>query len=165
MSAPTLGPAARVREQVLQQHGMLRERLQALADAARAVVGERDPALAEQRTRQCLEPELRAFLELLAMHLAFEESVLAPLLDAAAPPGESWGAHLVEDHDRQRDELRTMAEVAVAGERDDPVGVAFAVEAFLSDLRIDMELEEQQCLTPAVLHDPDEVVVVDQASE
>lgn len=112
-----------------------------------------------------LGPQLRALLDVLSLHMDWEERELVPMLRATAPEGDDWSRHLLTEHEHQREELRAMAAVAASGVRDNPAGVAFAVESFLADLLADMNLEERQCLAPTVLHAADELVVTDQVSD
>jgi hypothetical protein len=124
------------REILLAQHDRLRLLLDALdAGAAEVIRSESRPA-----------PELRGPLEnaaqALADHMRGEERALAVLLPRTAAANLRL---LREEHARQRDELATIRRLAASS--DDAISLALAVRAFVADVRIDMDLEDQRYLS------------------
>jgi hypothetical protein len=94
------------------------------------------------------------------VHLAFEESVLLPLLRDDLPVGPQRAERLLEEHKMQRGSLAAVHQEACAH----PLLPMLAAKlAFLTSwLLADMEEEERCLLIPDVVRD--DVVVVDQSS-
>jgi iron-sulfur cluster repair protein YtfE (RIC family) len=140
--------AAAIRTEVLAQHRRLRGQLRDLRLEAERTVR----AGAGQR------PDLRAMLQrlldALTAHLAYEDEHLLPLLGARNPFGYPYAALLHDEHQRQRQELLTIARQAA--DPDDLVSLALAIAAFAADVMLDMDDEELQFLTPHRLADGSE---------
>jgi iron-sulfur cluster repair protein YtfE (RIC family) len=127
-------PFRTVRDEILRQHKRLRVSLQQLDFAAQWAVRADHPAPLD------MERRLDQLLLELAAHMSFEENELAR---ADASPG-AWGpddrARLAQEHQRQREELRRIARDAQT--TDDRISLALAIRAFVSDVLLDMSLEE-----------------------
>jgi hypothetical protein len=101
---------------------------------------------------------LRAALE---AHLAFEESILIPILDDDLPLGPQRAAALRAEHAHQRSVLITLDREAAAAPQ---LPLLATKLAFLAEwLSSDMRDEEHHLLTRDVIRD--DVVVVDQSSD
>ncbi len=144
--------AGQVREKVLEQHGSLRILLRtALENSEAALRGE--PKAIER-----LVPLMMELRQRMLAHLAFEEAMLVPALRRA----DSWGGEraemLLSEHARQRAELDTLLEGESGAWGD--VAVALILETLVSEILADMQEEERDILTPAILRD--DIVVVEQ---
>lgn len=133
-----------VRDEILRQHTHLRVSLQQLDFAAQWAVRADHPAPLP------MEPMLDQLLLELAAHMAFEEEELAK-------PGRSPGAwtsddraRLAKEHERQRQELARIAREAQSA--DDRISLALSIRAFVSDVLLDMTLEEEQLARHARPH-------------
>jgi hypothetical protein len=94
----------------------------------------------------------------ITVHLAFEESVLLPILNDDLPLGPERARRLVDEHTRQRAMLGTLHREACLGPE---LPTLAAKLAFLTSwLLADMAEEERTFVTPDVVRD--DVVVVDQ---
>lgn len=157
MSSEAAAPmtAATVREQVLEQHGVLRTFLQeALTATTDALRGNAD-ALAR------LDHIVRALRSRFRAHLAFEERHMVPILAATDVWGPMRVRHLLEEHACQRAELDTLVEGI---ETDwDAERLAVATRSLVTELLLDMDEEERGCLDADLLRD--DVVSIDQATD
>ena len=139
-----------VRNQVLAQHGELRPLLrEALEQTTHNLEGRADLTRLASTVLQLR----RRFLA----HLAFEERALFPVLAAVDLWGRERVADLEAEHNRQRSQLQTLVEGMHEGW--DAARVAFVLRSLVSDLFLDMEEEEQGCLSPTLLRD--EMLIVD----
>jgi hypothetical protein len=129
----------RVREVLVARHDRLRSLLKVLDASAAAVV----------RTEAPASGDLRALVENTAQtlddHLRGEERALTTLSPRDARSGRLL-THLREEHERQRADVEAMRRLAAAS--DDRISLALAVRAFVADVGLDMDLEDQQLLTP-----------------
>jgi hypothetical protein len=131
-----------VHDTVIEQHKRLREMLRiALEASTGALRGSRCDLLTLARVTR--EMELR-FLA----HLHFEETALAPVLASADLWGPERVQALLEEHARQRSELRTVVEGIETGWT--PETVAVTLRSLATDLLIDMDEEEHGCLQAGV---------------
>lgn len=142
-----------VRRAVLRDHTILRGiAADAAAEADRVQTGERDATGLRARAR-LLAREL-------ALHIAMEEEILAPLLARI----DAWGALRVEqmhaDHDHQLEDLRRFADETQS--EGSPARLAAEVRRFVTELFHDMRREEHDLLHPDLLRD--DVVSIDQCS-
>jgi hypothetical protein len=138
---PFLYPRA-VREQVLEQHAQLRGLLfEAIDQTGRSLQGQHELA-----RLALLVLQLRRRFR---VHLAFEERKLFPILAQVDVWGPERVAELTLEHARQRAQLDTLAE-GMKGGWDVP-RVAVALRSLATDLLIDMNEEEQGCLSPNLL--------------
>jgi hypothetical protein len=94
----------------------------------------------------------------ITVHLAFEESVLLPILNDDLPLGPERARRLVEEHAHQRTMLEALHREACAG----PLVPTLAAKlAFLTSwLLTDMEEEERTLVTPETVRD--DVIIIDQ---
>ena len=143
--------AGAARHGILQQHQWIRVVLGRGTEAARARLESDGPA----------EPVVAAIDELrsaMIAHLAFEESVLLPLLRDDLPLGPERADRLLDEHTRQRAMLDAIFEEA---RREPDLYTLAAKLAHLTDwLYADMLEEERSLLNPDVVRD--DPVVVDQ---
>jgi len=127
------------RDGILAQHRQLRGLLdgaQALAEAA--LDGK---ATAGPEAVAAVIGELRSVMEI---HLAFEESVLLPLLNADPTAGRARAGRLVDEHARQR-EMLTLLHAEACAHPELPM-VAAKLAGLTRWLRADMEEEERSLL-------------------
>lgn len=144
--------AGAARRGILQQHEWIRVVLGRGSAAAKARLEGDAPA----------EMVVEAIGELrsaMIAHLAFEESVLLPLLRDDLPLGPQRAERLLDEHARQR----TMLDAVLEDAHSRPDLATLAVKlAFLSDwLYADMLEEERSLLDPDVIRD--DVVAIDQS--
>jgi iron-sulfur cluster repair protein YtfE (RIC family) len=136
--------AAAVRQEILTQHMELRR----LLDCTNRLV--RASAPQSEYVRR-LRSGAAVLLRSLERHMAYEEAALVPILRET----DSWGSvradRLIEEHVRQREELRTMADVAA--EESDGRSIGLALQALVADVLADMKHEEASLLNAQVLHD------------
>jgi iron-sulfur cluster repair protein YtfE (RIC family) len=132
-----------LRQELLGQHQTLRAELQELRQIARAVVAGQGGAA------DSLLSKLGALLRALEDHMTFEEGQLAPVLHGSNAAGARYVQSLEADHLGQRQELARLAREA--DDPDDLVSLALDVQAFVSDILLDIEEEELQFITPALL--------------
>jgi hypothetical protein len=139
---------------ILWQHKRIRSLLERSRDVADAALdGEAQPADAVASAIG----DIRATLE---VHLAYEESVLIPLLRDDLPVGPQRADRLLDEHVRQRAMLAALHGEASAH----PELATLAVKlGFLATwLLADMTEEEQSLLVPDVIRD--DIVVIDQST-
>jgi hypothetical protein len=128
----------RVRAMLIAQHERLRAML-AVLDAK---------AVAVPRGGACSPAELGGvFADLAAAlddHMRFEERALGKLLPRTAEDARAV-ARLRDDHRRQREELQAMSRLAKRC--DDGITLALSIRGFVSDVRLDMDLEDRRYLS------------------
>ena len=156
-SAPTRKvDAGTARRGILSQHQRIRGllvRAHGVAEAALDGVPPSDDAVASAIG------DIRSTME---VHLTFEEAVLLPLLRADLPVGPERAARLLTEHSEQRETLAALHREAIAHPE---LPTLAAKLAFLTTwLLADMAEEERCLLTPDVVRDDDDCVVVDQTS-
>lgn len=135
-----------IREDLLAQHGELRQLLAAARFAAeRWTLGEAE--------RIVLRDALAALLDALRSHNAHEESALREVLRGA----DSWGPvrEQIMDDAHVDEHGEVFALLARLGETEDPVATRGALDAFAARLLDHMAREEAVCLDPSVLRDDD----------
>jgi len=133
-----------VRRKVLSQHREIEQLLSELeAGVAQLSAGTVD---AEQVKRAAYA--LRGILEL---HMTFEEAHMVPAIQEADGFGPERVRHLHAEHAEQRQELdRLVDAIREAGSPDD---LASGVTRLATMLRIDIEQEEREYVTDALLRD------------
>jgi hypothetical protein len=154
-SAPPNPVDARTaRRGILAQHERIRQLIEDARAVAEAALDGVAPAFAAVASAV---GDIRATID---VHLAFEESVLLPLLRDDLPLGPQRAQRLLDDHAHQRATLATLHDEA----RAHPLLPTLAAKlAFLASwLLADMEEEERSLLVPDVVRD--DAVVVDQSS-
>jgi hypothetical protein len=130
-----------LREEIMAQHGRLRGLLETLETQAAEVIRPRGRAPAD------LAEALNAIVRALHEHMDFEEDGLARDPIARQAWGPANAEHLHEEHQRQRAELARIArEAALSGDR---ISQAFAIRGFISDVLLDMRIEEGRLSTSA----------------
>jgi hypothetical protein len=83
-------------------------------------------------------------------HLAYEERNLAPVLAHLDLWGPERVRDLLEEHERHRAELDTLAEGVAEWEAQH---LAVALRSLTTDLLIDMVEEERGCVSAQLLHE------------
>ena len=140
------------RQTVLTQHKAIRELLdEAQSISQAALAGDAQAAL----RMPALFHRVRLTLD---SHLAFEESVLLPILEADLPLGPQRAQALQREHQRQRRELLRMQDaelVTWAGE-----GLASGLRQLVREFLVDMIEEERVLLIHEVIRD--DLVTVEQ---
>lgn len=135
-----------VRDRVLHDHRHLRERLERIERLAREALdgGPARPAP--------LREEAEAFLDRLAIHMAWEDLHLVPVLREADAWGDVRTARFADEHREQRELLEYV--LRQLHDRGRPDGVVAAnVLDFVALLRADMDDEESAFLDERVLRD------------
>ncbi len=97
---------------------------------------------AEPRVPCDLPGELDVLVRALHEHMDFEEHALAADLVAKEMWGSASEATLRQEHARQREELARLTREA--GSSDDRISLALAIRCFVSDVSLDMALEERR---------------------
>ena len=140
---------------LLIQHGRLRVRISALRTAAAAVLTYSSdvPQLAADE----LVRSVAAFGEELTTHLATEEDMLVPALEASEPWGRMRIQLLRAEHAHQRGVLQVLRSSARQ-----PAELATRAWTLASDVLADMEAEERDLFSDEVLGE-DPVVVKQHA--
>ncbi|MDB4979663.1 MAG: hypothetical protein JWM82_415 [Myxococcales bacterium] len=123
-----------LRDEVLIQHDRIRHLLGTLNDEAAGVV------CAEPKAPGDLGGKLDAVVRALTRHMDFEEQSVSSDPIAAGSWGPAIRARLKGEHERQRDVLARISREAAAS--DDRISLSFAVRGFVSDVLLDMKLEE-----------------------
>ncbi len=141
------------RRGILSQH----ERIRDLLDRARAVA---EAALdGEAPSDDAVASVIGDIHTTMEVHLAFEETVLIPLLRDDLPIGPQRADRLLDEHSRQREVLAGLHREATAYPE---LPMLAAKLAFLTSwLLADMAEEERCLLTPDVVRD--DIIVVDQS--
>jgi hypothetical protein len=125
----------------------------------RILFGEVEHACAEaiERARDA-RPIVERLTRAVADHLAFEDRTLVPTLRQI----DGWGAvradHVAADHALQRQQLAALCRLAREGSA---IDAARAVLSLLQELRVDMDGEERDLLSPDLLRD--DLIVIDQS--
>jgi hypothetical protein len=111
------------------------------------------------RSPNAVGSAIGAVRSIMEVHLAFEETVLVPILRDDLPLGPQRADRLLDEHARQRTTLATLHDEARAYPELDmlPAKLAFLTEWLLAD----MEEEEKSLLVPDVVRD--DVIVVAQS--
>jgi hemerythrin-like domain-containing protein len=153
-SAPhTRVDAGRAVRGILWQHARIRE----LLDHARAVA---EAALdGEPLSPDAVASAIGDIRATIEVHLAFEESVLLPLLRDDLPVGPERADRLMQEHVRQREVLADMHRQAQA--HPELPTLASKLAFLTSWLLTDMVEEERSLLVPDVIRD--DQVVIDQS--
>jgi iron-sulfur cluster repair protein YtfE (RIC family) len=134
----TRGDVEAARERIVAEHKRLRTLLQDARRLADAALETAAPAFGE--VAQAIG-DLRAAVE---SHLAFEESILLPILNSDLPAGPEWAARLQAEHEHHRTVLATVHSEAMASPQ---LPLLAAKLAFLAEwLLADMRDEEQSLL-------------------
>lgn len=127
---------AAVRDDIVSQHARLRVLLDQLDAGAERVV--RADHCGPSSTDKLLDDLVRQLED----HMVFEEQALP----AVSVSNAAWDAHelarLRREHQRQREELTRMTREAHGS--DDPLSLALAIRAFVADVRLDMNIEEER---------------------
>jgi hypothetical protein len=138
---------------ILWQHKRIRELLEHARVVAESALEGEPPSMDAVASAI---GDIRATIE---VHLAFEETVLLPLLRDDLPLGPERADRLLEEHVKQRDILADLHRQA----RAHPELPTLAAQlAFLTSfLMADMEEEERSLLIPDVVRD--DQIVIDQS--
>jgi iron-sulfur cluster repair protein YtfE (RIC family) len=131
-----------LRDQILVQHEGLRGRLAQLDAEAMATIR------AEPRAPCDLPGKLDVLVRALYEHMDFEERAIAADPVAKEMWGSGSAATLHQEHRRQRDELARFTREA--GASDDRISLSLAIRSFVSDVLLDMTLEERRFLSEPV---------------
>jgi iron-sulfur cluster repair protein YtfE (RIC family) len=144
--------AQTARQNIHTQH----DRIRGLLDRARAVA---DKALdGHSPSPDAVASAIGDIHTTIAVHLAFEEDVLLPILNDDLPLGPERARRLVDEHARQRAMLGALHREACVGPE---LPTLAAKLAFLTSwLLTDMEEEERTLVTPDVIRD--DAVSIDQ---
>ena len=138
---------------ILWQHRHIRTLLDQARSIAEAALDGRAPS------PNAVAAAIGAVRSIMEVHLAFEESVLLPILHDDLPLGPQRADRLRDEHARQRATLATLHDEARAHPE---LQLLAAKLAFLTEwLLADMAEEESSLLVPEVVRD--DVVIVDQA--
>lgn len=133
-----------VRTRILQDHETIRQRLNELEAATRALRS--DPTTVAQ-----VGELTRGLLVELTRHTELEDLILAPALHEI----DAWGAvradQLLAHHRTQRADMSEL--IRLFNMRLDTHDVARVVSSLIQELRIDMEHEERDLLSPDLLRD------------
>lgn len=153
---------SQVRKAILDGHQSLRRRLGELELVVDLIL--RDKAtkspVDQTKKKKCkvMFTEIaKAFLE----HIQMEENILKPFLADA----DAWGAvrvaNMEEEHVEQRDEVNELLHSIEANA--DFYSSAEKIKKFIKELYIDMQTEEEDCLSDSVLRD--DVITISGSSE
>jgi iron-sulfur cluster repair protein YtfE (RIC family) len=141
---------SQVRARILGEHELLRGSVDQLA----AVTSRLWAGDCEAFT-DAISSAQRLYQQLLE-HLDFEDALLL----AALRDTDAWGNlradRLASHHVEQRQQLRALADRTLG---ETPAGLAALLTELIADLRLDMQYEEQEVLSPELLRD--DVIVVD----
>ncbi len=147
-----MGPAARARRIVLDQHLALRRLLKmGMAQAQAAVKG------GEVQAHEPLRSLVSMVREVFVQHLADEEALILPILEDDLPLGPLRAKRLREEHAGQRAELEALLNWP---EEESDLELALRFEGLGVALLDDIAHEERHLLTPEIIRD--DCVVVDQ---
>jgi hypothetical protein len=147
-----LGPAARARRLVLEQHIELRRLLRmGMAQAQAAVKGHVLP-------HESLRALILMIREVFVQHLADEEALIIPVLDDDLPLGPLRAKRLREEHAGQRKELERLC--SWPEEESHDLELILRFEGLGTALLDDITHEERELLTPEIIRD--DGIVVDQ---
>ena len=147
-----VGPAARARRTVLDQHVELRRLLRmGMAQAQAAVKG--GQVLGHEPLRALVAMVRDVFVR----HLADEEALILPLLDDDLPLGPLRAKRLRDEHADQRAELEGLCSWP---DEESDLELALRFEALGIALLDDIDHEERHLLTPEIIRD--DCIVIDQ---
>jgi hypothetical protein len=125
-----------LRDQIIVQHDHLRARLGQLdAEAMEAI-------RADPRVPCDLPGKVDVLVGALYEHMDFEEHTIAADAVAQEILGSGSVATLHQEHERQREELARLTREA--GSSDDLISLSLAIRSFVSDMLLDMTLEERR---------------------
>lgn len=141
-TTPTRAEFLLLRDQILAQHQGLRGQLAQLDAEATATVR------AEPRVPCDLPGKLDVLVRALYEHMDFEERAIAADPVAKEMWGSESAATLHQEHGRQRDELACLTKEA--GASDDRISLSLAIRSFVSDVLLDMTLEERRFFSESV---------------
>lgn len=127
------------RSEILLQHEALRRYLWMSLEIAETVVVGGGPGPSAQ-----LPTQVTFLLGQLKSHLAFEESVLLPLLRAQGAAGEAEATAVVAEHERQRLEFARLIELSSTGK--DLPALGLSLQLLVEALLVDMTFEERKLL-------------------
>ena len=144
-----------VRDRVLSDHRHLSERLDSIEGLARGVLDDREPL------PSTLREEAEALLDRLAIHMAWEDLHLVPILRAADGWGDVRTDRFAEEHREQREMLGYVLRQLHDLDRPEDV-VAVNVLDLVALLRADIVAEESVFLDERVVRD--DPVVIDLLS-
>ena len=140
---------------LLAQHKRLRELIVDVGDAATNVLESSDAGI--QPHAADLTNAVRIFVEELRLHLASEEELLGPVLERL----DAWGPERLEilrlEHAHQRAVLQALRNDWTLGPRE----MARRARSLVADVAMDMEAEERDLLSEALLRD--DPIVLDQS--
>ena len=130
---------------ILWQHRNIRALLHEMRAVAEAALDGKAPS------PTAVASAIGAVRSIMEVHLAFEETVLVPILRDDAPLGPQRADRLLDEHARQRTTLATLHGEAGAYPQLEilPAKLAFLTEWLLAD----MAEEEKSLLVPEVVHD------------
>jgi hypothetical protein len=137
---------ARVKCEVLAQHGVLRGLFRGLLEATTVGLRRQGPDLGD------LRGAARELHRKFVAHLLFEERALVPILAADELWGPERASELLDEHRRQRAELDTLVEGIEAGW--EVQHLALVLRSLTADLLRDMQEEEEGCLRHELLEQP-----------
>jgi acetoin utilization protein AcuB len=151
-SARPRGPTPReVRERVLDEHEVLRQMLDRVADLAVQVLDDEDALEGSSGLRW----NARELYQTLLRHIDLEDALLAPVLRAANDEvGQQRAAALEAEHRAQRVQLRSMLSTLDDGLVAD-AHLARSIQALVPFVRKDMQHEERELLDGLLVDDPD----------
>lgn len=124
------------RHQILAQHEGLRPHLRRALEIAQAAARD-DPDAVD-----VLPSQIMLLLAELKSHMAYEESVLLPILAGNGALGPEQCEVLMREHAQQRDEFSALFELARG--KTDPAGLARALQILVGAVLADMAQEEQR---------------------
>ena len=143
-----LRPAETARGLILEQHHQLREMLwMGLAQTGQSAPGDGG--------QEPLRELVALIRDVFVRHLADEEALIVPILEADLPVGPLRVEALREEHDRQRGELETLCGWP---EEASDLELAARFETLATALLGDITHEERELLIPEVIRD-DHVVI------
>ena len=142
--------ATQVRKIILDEHSVLRNELK---DIVTLVA---DAAVQRGEVAERLCHRLNNFYDAFLKHIAHEGSLLRPVLADI----DAWGPVRVEKlDDEHRQQRATIAALMALDPKEDLEGYLGRVKAFARAVAMDMEAEERECLSTAVLRDDTSIVL------
>ena len=137
--------SAAIRDRILEEHRLLRHRLDFLELAVEGL-GE-DP-----KRRGAVNRAARDLLRLLIAHTRLEDAILAPLLRTADAWGEVRARSLLDSHVEQREQLTGLIHSYGANGENAEDALPRTL-AWIADVRADMDREERDVLNRELLRD------------
>jgi hypothetical protein len=134
------GAADAATAEVLAQHEHLRALLRMVDGEAERVVR------AETHPRSELPRVFALFARALSVHLDCEDELLAESGGVAPTRARPVLARVCDEHARQRDEMLRLSRRALGA--DDRITLALEIRAFVSDVFLDMDIEDRAFLGP-----------------